>query len=115
MAGIVPASGSFQTAHSTAVTMPADSPQNHLDKHALIDLNQQLFDNPAAGTVFNRESGHCFLAGKKNWIRGLCGPGQRCPAKIDFKMAAFSSEIAVRAEFFEVEDSGVHEGFDKGS
>ncbi len=28
--------------------MSADPPQNHLDKHALVDLNQQLFDDPAA-------------------------------------------------------------------
>jgi hypothetical protein len=29
--------------------MAADSPQNHLDEDALVNLNQQLFDDPAAG------------------------------------------------------------------
>ena len=29
--------------------MPADPPQDHLDKHALIDLNQQFSDDPATG------------------------------------------------------------------
>jgi hypothetical protein len=39
LARVVPAARRFQPAHSTQVAMTADSPQDHLDEHAFINLN----------------------------------------------------------------------------
>jgi hypothetical protein len=51
---MVPAPGCFQPSHPSEILMPADPPQNHLDEHALIDLDEQFFDDPATGIGFQK-------------------------------------------------------------
>ena len=46
-----------QSSHPSEIPVPADPPQNHLDEHALVDLDEQFFDDPAALSVFKSESG----------------------------------------------------------
>jgi len=48
LARIVPSAMDFQPACSGEFAMPADPPEDHLDEHALINLNEQFFENPAA-------------------------------------------------------------------
>ena len=48
LARVVPAARRFQAARSAQVAVTADSPQEHLDEHAFVDLNQQFVDDPAA-------------------------------------------------------------------
>ena len=54
VASVMPASSRFQSADPAQVTMPADPPQQHLDEHAFVDLNQQLLNNPAAGICLQK-------------------------------------------------------------
>jgi hypothetical protein len=54
MAGMVPAATRLQSPDSAKIAMPADPPQDHLDEHALVNLNQQLFDYSAAGVCFQK-------------------------------------------------------------
>src|ERR1700683_5563333 len=44
----MPSAGNLQSARSAEVAMPADPPEDHLDEHALVNLNEQFFNNPAA-------------------------------------------------------------------
>jgi hypothetical protein len=46
---MVPSARRPQATCSTKIEMPADPPQDHLDEHALVNLNEQFRDNPAAG------------------------------------------------------------------
>jgi len=48
MPSIVPSAGDLQSACSAEVAMPADPPEDHLDEHTVVDLYEQIFDNPAA-------------------------------------------------------------------
>jgi hypothetical protein len=48
LARIMPSARNLQSARSAEVAMPADPPEDHLDEHALVNLNEQFFDNPAA-------------------------------------------------------------------
>src|SRR5258708_38857186 len=51
---MVPAPGYSQPAPPSKILMPADPPQNHLNEHALVDLDEQFFDDPATGIGFQK-------------------------------------------------------------
>ena len=48
----MPVSGSFQATCSAEIAMTADPPQDHLNKHALINLNKHFLDDPATRIGF---------------------------------------------------------------
>jgi hypothetical protein len=51
--------------------MPADSPQNHLDEHTLVDLNQQLFDDPAAGIRLQKREWRSFIEARMRFAEPI--------------------------------------------
>lgn len=49
LARFMPAPRATETTQSTEIAMPADPPEDHSDKHAFVDLNEEFFDDAAAG------------------------------------------------------------------
>ena len=45
---MMPTAASFEAADSAQIPVPADSPKDHSDKHALVNLDQEFFYNASA-------------------------------------------------------------------
>ena len=48
LASVMPSARGLHSAGSAQVATPADPPEDHLNEHALVNLDEQFFDNPAA-------------------------------------------------------------------
>jgi hypothetical protein len=53
----VPTPACLQSANSTEIAVPTDSPKHHLGVHTFVNLNQGLFDNTAAGVCLQKREG----------------------------------------------------------
>ena len=49
VSSMVPSSSCFQSADAAEIFVTTDSPENHSDEHAFIDLDEEFFDDAAAG------------------------------------------------------------------
>lgn len=68
---VVPTPWRSQTARSAKVEMPADSPHDHLDKHAFVDLYKQ-FPNDSAARIGAQQGERCPAA-KPGMLRSQPG------------------------------------------
>jgi hypothetical protein len=66
MVWVVPSAASPQASCTVEVSVTADSPEHHLNEHALIDLNQELFDDAAAGICLEQRKRSSAV---KTWMR----------------------------------------------